>query len=211
MQVDIVRRREGIIDLASIVSYGDSSIVSCIRLRFRCRFVLQGRAEPDLVLSHGQQACVGATGRLDSITSISESLCVTTIDGKKCRSPELWAFSKLDWSFAMIVVGSDMVTRDFTGWLWCHASQHSKSHCTRWNTGAKSVGRCSLDLIVTHQAESIELETVWLMDWCFMILELLVTWNFRNYHTTIRVPCTLCLPIIFVEYYWSQRSSQGEC
>ena len=55
MQVDIVRRLEGIIYFASISSRGYISIVSCI---FRCRFVLQGRAEPDLVLSHDQQACI---------------------------------------------------------------------------------------------------------------------------------------------------------
>ena len=51
MQADIVRRQEGVIDFASISSCGDSSIVSCIHLRFRCGFALQGRAEPDLVLS----------------------------------------------------------------------------------------------------------------------------------------------------------------
>ena len=46
-----------------------------------------------------------------SITSMSnsESLCVTTVDGKKNRSPVLRAFSKLDASFAMSVVGSVMV------------------------------------------------------------------------------------------------------
>lgn len=51
VQVDIVRRREGIIDFASISSSGDSCIVSCIHLRFSCGFVLQGRAKSDLVLS----------------------------------------------------------------------------------------------------------------------------------------------------------------